>query len=300
MSSLRDSLTAGLRIARYHGQILTKKIRALVSGGPTLEALDSIPAVTVFITNINNRYPLELTLRTLTANTAYPNYQILVADNGSTDGSIDMVKELIRQGFPIRLIEHGAPRPQHEWYDYMAETVDTPLWIGLHEDMMFLDDDWLVELVFEAQRQPDLLLLGGEYFPPRFGMREPVSKETVNLMESLSTWIFCARADLREHVDTSFSYYKHWSDEANRTILYDQGGKLIRDLRAAGLGFGCMPPAFTNKYQHVANISWAFKHDMQDAQRRYKLHQLADIKRRVKRLRRPLPPQPTPAPASLQ
>jgi glycosyltransferase involved in cell wall biosynthesis len=291
MPSLPSSLTAGYRIARYHLQMLSKRILSAYSSGPTVDRLAETPAVTVFITNINNRFPLELTLRTLIRHTEYPNYRILVADNGSTDGSIEMVQGMIEDDAPIRLIDHGQPRPQHEWYDYMAAHVETPLWVGMHEDLMFIDGDWLVELVFMMEKRPDLLLLGGEYFPPSIGQTEPVSKEVVNLMESLSTWIFCARSELRDYVDTSFSFYKRWSEEAGRTILYDQGGKLIEDLRSAGLGFDCMPPHYTRKYQHVANISWAFKYDMEEAQRKFKLHQLSDVKRRVRRLQRNGTPQ---------
>lgn len=294
MPSLRDSLVAASRIARYRGQILTKRLRATFSSGPGVADLPATPAVTVFITNINNRFPLELTLRTLTANTEYPNYTIWVADNGSTDGSLDMVRELTAQGLPIRLIEHGEARPQHEWYDLMAETVETPLWVGMHEDMMFIDGDWLVELVLEMERRPGLLLLGGEYFPPRSGIREPVSNELVNLKESLSTWLFCARAELREYVPTSFSFYKHWSEDADRTILYDQGGKLIRDIRETDFEFDYMPTTYAQKYQHIANVSWAFKHNLDDAQRAYKLHQLADARRRVESMRRQSRPRAAP------
>lgn len=284
MPSLRNTLVAGSRIARYHYQILAKRLHSRFNSGPSVAELDATPDVTVLITNINNRFPLELTLHTLMAHTAYPNYQIWVADNGSTDGSIEMVRGLIASGAPIRLIEHGKPRPQHEWYDFMADHTETPLWVGIHEDMVFLADDWLVDLVLAMQKDADLLLLGGEYFPPQYGTSEPVSGETVNLMESLSTWIFCARAELRNRVDTSFSFHKYWSDTDDRTILYDQGGKLIEDLRAADCGFACMPPTYKNKYQHVANISWAFKHDINDAQRMYKLHQMNDVKRRVLKL----------------
>jgi glycosyltransferase involved in cell wall biosynthesis len=271
---------------RYHGQILAKRLKNRFTPGVSVADLDETPAVTVLITNINNRFPLELTLHTLMAHTTYPSYQIWVADNGSTDGSIEMVRALIAAGAPIRLIEHGKPRPQHEWYDFMADRIETPLWVGLHEDMVFLTDDWLVDLVLVMQRDPALLLLGGQYFPPCDDAVEPVSGETVNIRESLSTWIFCARAELRDHVDTSFAFHKYWSAANQRTILYDQGGKLIEDLRAAGCGFACMPPAYMNKYQHVANISWAFKHDIDDAQRAYKLHQLRDVKRRVQKLHR--------------
>jgi len=285
MSFLCNTLKAGTRIARYQGTLLVKRLRAPFSSGPTVEDLDDTPPVTVFITSLNNRSALELALRTLMAHTAYPNYQILVADKASTDGSVEMVQGLIEQGAPIRLLAHKSPAPlQHESYEMMAATVDTPLWVGMHEDMMFLADDWLVDLVYEMQTRPELLILGGEYVPPRSNFTEPVGKKVVDLMEPLSTWLFCARADLRNHSDTPFAFHKQWSEERGRPILYDQGGRLIEDLREAGLGVGYMPPSYRNKYQHVSNLSWAFKNGIDDAVRRFKKHQIADIERRVRRL----------------
>ena len=283
----KSALRTGNLIARYRLKILYKKMRTWIAN-PSYDAPlpDSPPPVTIFITNINNRSPLELTLRSLTRHTQYPNYQIVVADNGSTDGSVELVRKLIDRGWPIRLIENSEPCPQHEWYDRMSYEVETPYWVGLHEDMMLIGDHWLEDLIAYMESHPDVYLLGGEYFPPREGYVEPVSKEVVDLRESLSTWIFCARTSMRDHVDTSFAFTKHWSDAKERTICYDQGGKLMADLRARGLGVAHMPDSYKLKYQHVSNISWAFKHDMPDHVRWFKTYQLADVRRRAQAARR--------------
>ena len=275
-------LKAAKSIVRYRLEVFYKEIREQLRPPATNHPpLRATPSVTLLITNINNRLLLELTLRSLVQKTKYPNYHIVVADNGSTDGSIELVRGLIQDGWPIRLIEHGQPRPQHEWYDHMARTATTPYWVGLHEDMMFIGTDWLIDLIRYMETHPDVYLLGGEYFPPRPGYVEPVSQETVDLQESLSTWIFCARTALRTHVDTSFAFYKYWDEDRNRTVCYDQGGKLMADLRARGLSVAHMPAAYGLKYHHIANISWAFKLHMREDVRRFKKYQLADVKRRV-------------------
>ena len=283
MGVIRNTLTAAKRIAGYQARIALKKARAKITPSSRSEDLASTPPVTVFITNANNRYPLELTLRTLVHFASYPDYEIWVADNGSTDGSIEMVQDLMHRDWPIHLIRHGEARPQHEWYDYMSSAVETPLWIGIHEDIFFLKGDWIADLVRVMLENPDLLLLGGEYFPPAYGAIEPVSHETVDLLESLSTWIFCARRELHETVDTSFAFYKTWDSQAERMTCYDQGGKLMADLRDAGYDFMTMPKYYLNKFVHIGNISWAFKHSTQEAQKRYKLHQIDDAQRRALR-----------------
>jgi len=243
------------------------------------------PGVTIFITNLNNRFPLELTLRSLAERTTYPNYQIWVADNGSTDGSLELLQSLKDAGWPLHIIDHGEARPQHEWYDFMAEEVPTKYWVGLHEDMILTGDGWLEDLVAYMEAHPDLLLLGGDPFPPRPGIREPVSGELVDGREALSTWIFCARHTLRDHVGTSFAYHKYWDEERERTQLYDQGGKLIEDLRANNLGFTCMPTWFQDKFYHLGSLTWGFNYEMEEARRLFKNYQIAYTRRAVHKRR---------------
>lgn len=271
-------------VAGHHGRILQKKLRA--GGLPSYaEAVpDPAPAVTVLVTNMNNRAPLELTLRTLFAHTQYPNLEVWVADNDSTDGSVEMV-EALQEDYPIRLIR-GPARPQHEWYDHLFENATTPYWVGIHEDIVFLGDDWLADLIGFMEAEPETYMLGGEHFPDAEGVGEPVSGEVVDIRESLSTWIFCVRSDLRDRVDTSFAFYKYWNETRRRTIAYDQGGKLIEDMRAEGIRFACMPPWYLGKWHHLANISWVFQHDASPSRLAFKRHQIWDAERRARAARR--------------
>ncbi len=158
---------------------------------------------------------------------------------------------------PIQLLK-GKSRPQHEWYNHFAATCSSEYWVGIHEEMIFLSDGWLSDLVGFMEAYPETYVLGGDYFPHFDGSNEPVSGEIVNLRESLSAWIFCVRKGLRDHTSTSFSFYTYSDDAVQQTIAYDQGGKLMEDMRRDGLGFACMPDWFTRKWQHVANATWAF------------------------------------------
>lgn len=280
---LLDLFRATRLVGGYHARVLRKTLQAprLPSYGVVA---DPAPAVTVLITNMNNKGPLELTLRTLFACTRYPNFEVWVADNDSVDGSVEVV-EALQDVFPIRLIR-GPARPQHEWYDYMFAHATTPYWVGLHEDLIFLGADWLADLVGFMESERDVDLLGGEFFPPREGSAEPVHGEIVDLQESLSTWIFCVRTALRDRIDTSFAYHKYWDAENERTVLYDQGGRLIEDMRAKGLGFAHMPSWYKMKWQHLANITWIFNHETNGPYLAYKRHQLWDVQRRLRAARR--------------
>lgn len=284
--TVKDRLRAFKNIGRYHAEIAYKKLAGRLHPAlRTFPELDDYPEVTIFITNINNRYPLELALRSLRSTVIYPNFRIVIADNGSTDGSVAFVRSLIAEGWPIRLLEHGKPKHQPLWYDQMMEEADTPYWVGIHEDMYFLNDGWLLDLIARMEKQKDIDLLGGAYFAPKRAVREPVKGGLVDIAESLSTWIFCMRTELREKISSTFQDHKRLNEETGRQLIYDQGGKLIEDMRAAGLRYEVMPDWYVLKWQHIANISWGFKAGMSDAVRAYKLHQLRDVERRVEALR---------------
>ena len=282
--SLKNRLLAGRWIATYHLRVLRKQLKNAFTDSPPLFSEDA-PSVTIFITSLNNRYPLELTLRTLVEHTSYPNYEIWVGDNGSTDGSVELIESLINEGWPLRLIEQPEGRPQHEWYDLMAENVQTKYWVGVHEDMMFTGDGWLEDLIHFMETHPDTLLLGGERRYSGVGA-EPVSGEIVEDKENLSTWIFCARENLRNFIGTSFEFHKEWDKEDERYKTYDLGARLIEDMRLKGLNFECMPESYLDKFHHLGSITWSFQDDrvdMSKARRTFKEHQIKDAKRRVQR-----------------
>jgi GT2 family glycosyltransferase len=64
----------------------------------------SLPMVTLGVLNYNRQVELRQTLDVLTRATQYSNYEIIVVDNGSTDGSIEMV---ISEYPHVRLHEVG-------------------------------------------------------------------------------------------------------------------------------------------------------------------------------------------------
>lgn len=284
--TLKQRIQAARMIGRYHYEGLRRTLAApflpsLADNVPTADP----PRVTVLVTSANQRASLELTLRTLFARAGYANYEVWVADHGSTDGSVEFIEELIAADHPLRLIQHGGPRPQHEWYDYMLRNAETTYWVGLHEDLHFFGKGWLADMVGYLESHPEVDMLGGEYFPPSEGHAEPVSGAIVDVRESLSTWIFAVRTSLQDRIDSSFEYHSRPGGAGGRDVLYDQGGKLIEDMRQRGLGFACMPAWFTLKFQHIGQLSWAFNHPMNPPYRVFKLHQMKNAIRRARRQR---------------
>lgn len=279
--TIREQAQLAKNVMNYRGRLAVKRVCAHAWRLLPAPRVADAPSVTVFVTSTNNRYPLELTLRTLAACTSYPNYRIVVGDNESTDGAKAVLERLSAE-LPLSVI-HGPRRDESGWFDWMYRTVESTYWVGLHEDIIFLGRDWLSELVAHMEADPDLWLMEGERTPVSPGYVEPVSAEVVDLGEHISTWLFCVRASLRERLpNSSFAFYKEERDGA-RTRLWDVGGKLLLDMTDAGLRYDAMPWWFRLKWHHVGNLSWVEKHDTGNVHGRLKRLQREGIRREVRR-----------------
>jgi GT2 family glycosyltransferase len=106
------------------------------------------PSVAIVILNWNGKHHLEQFLPSVLT-TTYPNYKILVADNGSTDHSVDYLKQNFPQVGLILLKEnHGFARG----YNEALKQVTADYYLLLNSDVE-VQPNWL---------QPMIELLGKE------------------------------------------------------------------------------------------------------------------------------------------
>jgi glycosyltransferase involved in cell wall biosynthesis len=238
----------------------------------------------LFISSLNTRYPLELTLSSLLKCTRYPDYRLWIADNGSTDGSLEYLQTL-RDTLPLRLIQSPRPKSHSQWLDEVFRTVETPYWVAVDSDMLFLGRDWLCDLVRVMEAEPETYLLAAERRKPVRGYVEPVSSEVVDMGEAPSTWLFAVRTSLRERLHSSFAFVATTDPNTAVKQCYDTGGRLLSDMREKNLAYRTMPWWFTRKYYHFGSLSWAPGGNAPGDYLRFKQYQLHDIQRRLRRAR---------------
>jgi GT2 family glycosyltransferase len=101
-----------------------------------------MPPVTVIILNWNAEQFLGPCLTALLSQD-YPQYQVVVVDNGSTDGSV----ALVRQQFPaVSVIEHGQNSGFAAGNNVALRQLGTPIAVLLNPDVVAADG-WLSRLI---------------------------------------------------------------------------------------------------------------------------------------------------------
>ena len=110
------------------------------------------PAVTLLLPNRNNDHVLDLVLARLAEHTTYPSYELVVVDDGSTDGSLDILRRWRATGaisdFTLIEREHGG----------VVAALNAGLAAASGELVVQLDGDATVETVESIESIADSVL----------------------------------------------------------------------------------------------------------------------------------------------
>ncbi|WP_420645705.1 glycosyltransferase family 2 protein [Candidatus Leptofilum sp.] len=118
-------------------------------------------SVAVLVLNWNGRSLLESGLPLL-LNQTYPNRQIVVVDNGSTDGSIELVQERFPQ---VKLIQHGENIGFSRALNAGMRQVEADVLVLLNNDV-FAEPDWLAEMMRPFYESSEIGIVGSKLLFP--------------------------------------------------------------------------------------------------------------------------------------
>ena len=104
--------------------------------------MQAMPFVTLLILNWNGRSLLPLCLPPLLS-LDYPHYEVIVADNGSTDDSLAYIREHFPQ---VNIIAHGENLGFSRGMNVAMRQIDSEVIVLLNNDVVVLPD-WLMELI---------------------------------------------------------------------------------------------------------------------------------------------------------
>lgn len=119
--------------------------------------------ITIIILTWNGLEYTRRCLQTLREQTQFPNYEILVVDNGSTDGSVEYLKSIPW----IRLVENqsneGFAKGNNRAIELSDPSSDVVL---LNNDTEIIQPDWLEKLQETAYRSNDVGIVGARLRRP--------------------------------------------------------------------------------------------------------------------------------------
>jgi GT2 family glycosyltransferase len=113
------------------------------------------PRISVIVLNCNGRAWLGPCLTALAAQTGAPPFEVVLADNGSTDGST----ELVTRAFPtVRVVDNGSNLGFAAGNNAAARAAQGPLLVFLNNDTVPAED-WLEKLHAAHDVSPDRALV---------------------------------------------------------------------------------------------------------------------------------------------
>ena len=122
---------------------LTRRIRQRI--GPEPELADW-PAVSIVVLNRNGLKHLKKLFRGLERHTDYPNFEVVLVDNGSTDGSVEFVRSLDVY-FDVKLVENQDNVSFSDGNNQGAQLAGGELLLFMNNDIEPFEPGWLKEMI---------------------------------------------------------------------------------------------------------------------------------------------------------
>ncbi len=191
---------------------------------------DTQPAVSIIVPNKDSLEYLQPCLQSLFEKTAYPDFEVLVVDNGSTDPDVlEFYEQMLAQEPRLRLLKYPQPFNFSVMNNLAAREARGDYLVLLNNDTQIVQADWLTRLMSYGQR-PDVGIVGARLVYPETGILQHAG--VVLGMQGIADHIFNGQLKMdepgylgRAHVDQEYSAVTA-ACLLVRKSLYDQVGGL--------------------------------------------------------------------------
>ena len=187
-----DKLREALKAHLQRSQIPATVTEGLLPGSfRVLYSHDQTPLVSIIIPTKNQQALLSRCIETLTEKTTYPNYEILIIDNESTEpDATTYLRGLIDLKLSqLRVLHFNKPFNFSAMNNMAAKEAKGEYLVLLNNDTAIIKGDWLEALLNHAQR-PDTGIVGAKLIYPDgkiqhagviLGLRGPADHPFLNL-----------------------------------------------------------------------------------------------------------------------
>jgi glycosyltransferase involved in cell wall biosynthesis len=132
----------------------------------------NLPFITIGVISYNRRDALRLTLRVL-HEIHYPDFEIILVDNGSTDGTEEMVKTEFPEVNLVKLLKNTGTAGRNEF----LKRARGKYIFCYDDDTVPATPDTVLKTVEFLEKNPEIPALSGNYFQPLTGIEETVGWE---------------------------------------------------------------------------------------------------------------------------
>ena len=123
--------------------------------------------VCIIILNWNGKELLKDCLSSLFKLTDYPNYKVIVVDNGSTDGSVEFIKRNFKKADVLALDKnYGFSKGNNIGIKYALKKYNPKYILLLNNDTKIIQRDWLAKLVETAESDEKIGIVGPKLIYP--------------------------------------------------------------------------------------------------------------------------------------
>jgi glycosyltransferase involved in cell wall biosynthesis len=211
-------------------------------------------AVTVHVASLNTKAVTELCIRSM-RHYAGRDFQLVVGDAGSTDGSLTMLRDFEARGW-LELEVAPDGRKHAEWLDRWLASARADYVVFSDSDVEYLEDGWLRDMVGTAEREHAALVCARMQRPPD-AFEHPVTGAKRRLAPRPTPWLLLLDVQQARGLDASFRYVDVADPDAYGGIVaYDVGAAYFAALEAAELTWAEMPADWQSKFRHFGGLTW--------------------------------------------
>lgn len=161
---------AGVRALEDH--LTRRRLRGHVEKTPAvpyyrlrLDIPEPAPRVTLIIPTRDRADTLALGVDSILLRTDYPNFEVLIVDNGSVESETTALFDRLRADSRVRVVAYDAPFNFSAINNFGVAQTDAPLVALVNNDVEVISPDWLTEMVSWTV-QPDVGCVGAKLYYP--------------------------------------------------------------------------------------------------------------------------------------
>jgi glycosyltransferase involved in cell wall biosynthesis/GT2 family glycosyltransferase len=200
-------------------------------------AASALPLTSVYVTTYNGKRFLDTCFRTLERLTDYPNHQLILADNGSSDDSGRYVRDHFPKVDVLRIFPnvgwaHGANAAIND-----ARRRDAKYVALLNDDIEILHPEWLSEAVAHAERDSSIGIISFVEATPDRGCSDVPQRSIIDV-EYLGSCALFMPVELFDRIGMFDELYHHIGDEDDLGARTQAAGYRTVKLDVPILHFG--------------------------------------------------------------